>query len=102
MKVYGFTGNGAREMEVENTLEGLQQFVGGYIECIGLTKELVLICNEEGKINGLEKNFTIGTENIIIDRIVGTAIIAGYYGPEIEDCPLSFGTWKKLLENWGN
>lgn len=87
---------------ISDSLENLQRTVGGPIEIVNIGGGAVCICNEEGKINGLEKNFIIGTEHIVIDRIVGTAIIAGYYGPELEDCPLSFGTWKKLLENWGN
>jgi hypothetical protein len=34
-------------------LKQMQQIVGGFIEQVPLTDGLVLICNEEGKINGL-------------------------------------------------
>lgn len=87
---------------ISDSLENLQKTVGGQIEIVSIGGGAVCICNKEGKIIGLEKNFIIGTKHIVIDRIAGTAIIAGTDGPELADCPLSFGTWKKLLENWGN
>lgn len=44
--------------EIDNTLEAMQEIVGGYIECVTMNhlddgKDLVLICNEGGAINGL-------------------------------------------------
>lgn len=39
--------------DVPNTLEALQQAVGGYIEVVPLTEQLCMICNEEGKLLGL-------------------------------------------------
>lgn len=41
------------EIEIDNTLESKQELVGGWIEQAFLPKDdsVVLICNEEGKIN---------------------------------------------------
>ena len=39
-------------IEVENTLEALQQEVGGYIETLSIA-DVVIICNEEGRLCGL-------------------------------------------------
>lgn len=39
-----------RHVYISNTLENLQKTVGGYIEVITLCSDLVVICNEEGKI----------------------------------------------------
>lgn len=39
--------------DLPNTLEALQQAVGGYIEVVPLTEQLCVICNEEGKLLGL-------------------------------------------------
>lgn len=39
--------------DVPDTLEALQQAVGGYIEVVPLTEQLCVICNEEGKLLGL-------------------------------------------------
>ena len=42
-----------KEIELDNTLEAMQKFVGGLIECITLSdtgSEVTLICNDEGKL----------------------------------------------------
>lgn len=63
-----------KEIEIENTLEAKQHLVGGYIECVYLPNDnnVVLICNEEGKINGLRLNRDIGH-----DIISGPFLIVG-------------------------
>lgn len=58
--------------EIENTLEGLQKVVGGYIETVYLEDDVVLVCNEEGKLMGLSGNRSL--EN---DIIAGTFIVVG-------------------------
>ena len=45
-----------KEIELYNTLEAMQNFVGGLIECITLRdtgSEVTLVCNDEGKLLGL-------------------------------------------------
>ena len=42
--------------EIENSLGALQTFVGGYIETVKLATDLVIICNEEGRLIGLPFN----------------------------------------------
>ena len=44
----------------DNTLEAFQKAVGGYIETVTLASDLVLICNEYGRINESPYNVTIG------------------------------------------
>ncbi len=41
-------------MEIENTLEAEQAFVGGLIDVYALTDDLDIVLNDEGLINGLE------------------------------------------------
>ena len=62
------------EIEIDNTLEAKQKLVGGYIEQAFLPKDdsIVLICNEEGKINGMKPNRDIGH-----DIIFGPFLIVG-------------------------
>ena len=48
-----------QEIELDNTLEAMQKFVGGLIECIALSdtgSEVTLVCNDEGKLLGLPLN----------------------------------------------
>ena len=63
-----------KEIEIDNTLEAKQELVGGYIECVYLPNDdsVVLICNEEGKINGMKLNRDIGH-----DIIAGPFLILG-------------------------
>lgn len=62
------------ERIIKNTLGAKQEIVDGNIECAYLDNDdsVVLICNEEGKINGLPINRDIGH-----DMIAGTFIVAG-------------------------
>ena len=48
-----------KEIELDNTLETMQKFVGGLIECITLSdtgSAVTLVCNDEGKLLGLPLN----------------------------------------------
>ena len=38
---------------VPNELAALQEVVGGYIETVTVASDLVIICNEEGRLQGL-------------------------------------------------
>ena len=43
--------------EIEGTLEDLQELVGESIEIVRITEDIVCICNEKGKSQGLQNNF---------------------------------------------
>ena len=63
--------------EIENTLDTLKELVGGYIEVLRLDDDILLICNEEGKLQGLPPNFAMGN-----DVIVGTVVFVSFDGKE--------------------
>ena len=65
-------GKPPKETMLENKLESMQQLVGGYIEMVDLDDCTLLVCNEEGKLIGLEGNRRLGC-----DIIAGTFFIAG-------------------------
>lgn len=83
---------------IPNQLEFLQMFVGGYIETFTITHNVVIICNEEGKLKGLPYNCTVCREDF-----VGNVIMAGTAEDEFADVMLSEellkemfpGFWKK-------
>ena len=85
---------------ISDTLENLQKTVGGYIETIPVGSEAVIICNEEGKLMGLERNFKYG--HTFPDVICGTVIVCGTNGEEFTDIPFDMGAWKLTLDLWGN
>lgn len=60
-------GQNPKIIEIENTLEALQQAVGGYIQAVYLDENIVLLCDEEGKLKGKEYNFALPTDIIVGD-----------------------------------
>ena len=67
-------GKKPRKSEINGSLEGMQQVVGGYIQAIYPFEDPVaLICNEEGKILDLPFNRALRDENgDIYDIVSGT------------------------------
>lgn len=78
---------------ISNDLKNLQRFVDGYIEAVPVSANIVMICNEEGKLRGMEPNF-----GWLGDVIVGPVIFCGVDGEEFADMPLEFGEFKDLFE----
>ena len=68
-------------VEIEDTLEAMQETVDGYIEeYMPFDDEVAIVCNEEGKVNGLPLNSAVYGENKeILDVIAGKFFIA--YAP---------------------
>lgn len=68
-------------VEIEDTLEAMQETVDGYIEeYMPYDDEVAIVCNEEGKVNGLPLNRAVYGENKeILDVIAGKFFIA--YAP---------------------
>ena len=69
-------------IEVENTLEALQQEVGGHIETVTIASDAVVICNEEGRLCGLPYNCRfLGVD------FVGPILVVGRNKDEFCDVP---------------
>ena len=56
-------GKYPKQIEIEDTLEAMQETVGGYIEeYMPFDDEVAIVCNEEGKMNGLPLNRAVYSE----------------------------------------
>jgi len=77
-------GKKARWVEIENELKPLQEAVGGYLESVTLFEDLVILCDEEGRLKGLPYNCEICGVTF-----VGTILICGVEGEEFADLRLS-------------
>lgn len=75
-------GEACRVKQISNTLESLQKLVGGYIQTVHWVDGMVIICNEEGKLQNLPFNIRLRD-----DVIVGTLVIVGTDGEEFTDVP---------------
>ena len=94
-------GKLARIAEVGTTLDAMQRTVGGDIEAYYPFEEQVcIVCNEEGKINGLPLNRAIRDANTgdIADIIAGTFFICDCSGESFGS--LSKEQQKRYLEKY--
>lgn len=84
MKVLVLSGSILEEKEIKNTLEDLQQIVGGYIEIPFLSRDfnenkIDTIINEEGKfIEGLEPEIAVIKDGKILDIVYGNCVFASH------------------------
>lgn len=68
------------EVEIEGSLASMQSVVGGRIQAVfPFPEEVVLICNEEGKLMGLPYNRALRHEETdeAYDIICGTCFLCG-------------------------
>lgn len=79
---------------ISDSLENLQRTVDGYIETVTLADDLVLICNEEGRIRNLPYNC-----NIMGANFFGTLIFAGIDGESFGDIPYAFKVFKTVFNS---
>lgn len=86
-------GKAPKIKTITNDLGALQSIVGGYIETVTLASDLVIICNEDGKLWNLPYNFDFGGQSF-----VGTVVFAGIDGDNFASfpeqfCPEQFCEW---------
>lgn len=74
-------GKYPKPIEIEDTLEAMQEVVDGDIEeYMPFDDEVAIICNEEGKMNGSELNRAVySKDKQILDVIAGKFFVA--YAP---------------------
>ena len=79
--IYVEPGEMARTIEMEDELAEMQKLVGGYIEeYMPFEDDVAIICNDEGKMNGLPLNRAVTDEDgQVMDIIAGPFFIA--YAP---------------------
>lgn len=87
MKVIYVEPNKMAEIrELDSGLKAMQKVVGGYIEAIyPFADPVAVICNEEGKINGLELNRGLADENGDLYGIIAGTFFICLARPDSED-----------------
>ncbi|MBQ2657993.1 MAG: DUF3846 domain-containing protein [Erysipelotrichaceae bacterium] len=73
-------GKYPKTMEINDSLESMQSLVGGYIEeYCPFDDDVAIVCNDEGKINGLPLNRAIydSQTNELLDIIAGNFFLVG-------------------------
>lgn len=77
---------------LSDNLKNYQNFVEGPIEVVGMFEDHVIVCNENGRLIGLEPNCEIAG----ID-FVGNIFLVGTKDDEFDDAKISLKTWKGLI-----
>lgn len=67
------------EIRDVNDFKELQTIVGGHVEAVVIENGITMLCNEEGKLEGLPLNFLM-LSHVSHDSIVGTAVFIGTKG----------------------
>ena len=70
--LYKGVGERTRVMEIEDTLEAKQELVGGLIEVVPYKDNMLLVCNEEGKVLDMPSNLEFPN-----DYIAGNCFVVG-------------------------
>lgn len=87
-------GGSPRSVNVTNSLENLQNYVGGFIETLTIAEDLCIICNEEGRIKGLPYNCTVcGVE------LYGDILFVSVDGDAFSDLPCTFAEFKAVFRD---
>ena len=71
-------------IDVENDGDAIRAELGGPMEAFTIAEDLVILCDEEGRLNGKEHNITL--RGLGVD-FVGTILIVGVDGEEFCDVP---------------
>ena len=95
-----YPGKTAQVIEIDGSLESMQQIVGGYIEAIyPFVDPVAIICNEEGKLNRLPLNRALYTEDgEMFDIVAGPMFVCGL--GEEEFASLQGKLLEKYLEKY--
>lgn len=97
---------------ISSTLANMQRTVDGYIQAVTLSDDImpqdekfpdkvILVCNEEGKVQGLPKNMDVRIEGLLgcgWDSIAGTFFLCGEDGDEFCDVPITMKQWKAYAD----
>lgn len=90
-------GRDPATINIANTLKALQEAVGGNIEVLPLKHGIVLICNEEGKLEGLTPNLWLRPYDIVC----GTVLLCRTAGEDFASLsPADMRTCTTALRGW--
>lgn len=68
--------------QIENTLKAKQSYVGGLIQAVSLTPEIIVICNDEGKIQQFPPNRAWVESSGVVDFFAGNILCVRHSGDE--------------------
>lgn len=83
--LYKEPGKFPRMINISNKLEAFQKLVKGYIETYTISPDLVVICNEEGRLLGMPANC-----HFFGELFAGPIIVCSQKGAEFDSFKMSY------------
>lgn len=77
---------------VSAELDAMQKLVGGYLQEVKICNDLIVLCDEEGKLKGQPYNCCLCGLTF-----VGTLVFAGVKNNDWADLPLSYSEFRTLF-----
>ena len=82
MKIVYFKDGGYEVKEVDNTLDTMHELVRGYIQTVYIAKDLVLVCDDEGKLKDDAEPSLFLVSDITVDPIFNPCFIVSFKGSD--------------------
>ena len=79
--------------DIPNTIEALQELVGGYVEVVTFGDNVAVVCDEDGRLKDKPYCATLGDV-----QFVGDIAIVGTDGCDFTDVPFSEGVLRCVKE----
>lgn len=91
--IYKPVGSPPFKMDIDKSLEQFQSMVGGYFEYVMVFQDVAIVCNEEGRLNGMPLNC-----KILGQYFYGPIFFVGVGRNDWKSCKLSVEEVSKMLE----
>ena len=86
-------GKDPEEFIVADDYKELKGIVGGHLESVTVEEGLVVLCDDEGRLNG--KPYNCWFDGI---SFVGTIVVLGSKGENFDHCPITLDEFRELCE----
>lgn len=86
-------GKEPEEFIVADDYKELKSIVGGHLESVTVEEGLVVLCDDEGRLNGKPYNCWFDGINF-----VGTIVVLGSKDENFDHCPISLDEFRELCE----
>ena len=86
-------GKEPEEFIVADDYKELKSIVGGHLESVTVEEGLVVLCDDEGRLNGKPYNCWFDGINFR-----GTIVVLGSKGENFDNCPITLDEFRELCE----
>lgn len=86
-------GKEPEEFIVADDYKELKGVVGGHLESVTVEEGLVVLCDEEGRLNGKPYNCWFDGINFR-----GTIVVLGSKGENFDNCPITLDEFREMCE----